>query len=78
MKTAMQELIEYLENMDYKERSIYKLANILLEKEKEQIMKAVEDTYDSTYNSCESGCGGNMEIDFTPLEYYNQVYDQNK
>lgn len=36
----MQELIEYLENMDYKERSIYKLANILLEKEKEQIYDA--------------------------------------
>jgi Mn-containing catalase len=61
MKTAMQELIEYLEVRDRKFTYTYKKANELLEKEKEQIMAAKNDP---TLKS--------------PLEYYNQTYNQNK
>ena len=71
----MQELIEYIESNEivYNKDLILKLKE-LLEKEKEQIMKAVKDAYECTYNSCDSGCGGNIEIDFTPQDYYNQTY----
>lgn len=78
MKTAMQELIEYVQELYSKDdilEVIVNKANRLLEKEKEQIMKAVKDSYECTYNSCDSGCGGNIEIDFTPQEYYNETYN---
>ena len=86
MKTAVQELMDYLnkwdkegeENFDALLCGTLVKAKLALEKEKEQIMKAVQDACECTYNSCNSGCGGNIEIDFTPQEYYNQVYNQNK
>jgi hypothetical protein len=73
MKTAMQELIEYLEAryLICKEAELHSEASTilmtigdakqLLEKEKEQIMAAKNDP---TLKS--------------PLEYYNQTYNQNK
>lgn len=64
MKTAMQELIEYVEELYSKDdilEVIVNKANMLLEKEKEQIIQAKNDP---TLRS--------------PLEYYNQTYNQNK
>ena len=62
MKTAMQELIEYVESNEivYNKDLILKLKE-LLEKEREQLLNAYRD------NSCKSF-----------KEYYNQTYNQNK
>ena len=66
MKTAMQELIEYLEVNDRKFTYTYKKANELLEKEKEQIMAAVRYGQNNhTENVFEEG-----------EQYYNQTYNQ--
>ena len=70
MKTAMQELIELIENG---ETDLYLIENhkqIWLEREKEQIINA----YDN---------GSDVNDDLKPLygtpeEYYNQTYNQNK
>ena len=85
MKTAMQELKDVIDEMIKNggtEEDLFAVIahidNWAFEKEKEQIMKAVKDSYECTYNSCDSGCGGNIEIEFTPQEYYNQLYNQNK
>ena len=70
MKTAMQELIEYVDN-PMKSNAISKLElvfylkNTLLEKEKEQII----DAYDTAIE---------RPIDNYAEEYYNQTYNQNK
>jgi hypothetical protein len=68
MKTAMQELIEYLEKVYYvKEiRDWDEYKNKALEKEKEQIKEAfIDGVIDSEYG--------------VPAEqYYNQTYNQNK
>jgi hypothetical protein len=63
MKTAMQELIDWIEERfnNPKETEVFKKATQLLEKEKEQIMAAKNDP--------------TLKI---PLEYYNQTYNQNK
>ncbi len=72
MKTAMQELIEYLEKAYY----INELTNFdkdkiqFLEKEKEQIIQAHIDGFD------------HIVVDFKKQEYaeqyYNQTYNQNE
>ena len=70
MRTAMQELIELIENG---ETDLYLIENhkqIWLEREKEQIINA----YDN---------GSDVNDDLKPLygtpeEYYNQTYNQNK
>ena len=67
MKTAMQELIEYLEVRDRKFTYTYKKAIELLEKEKEQIIEA----YDK-------GISDHQWNDYNPEEYYNQTYNQYK
>jgi hypothetical protein len=73
MKTAMQELIEYLE----KEYFINELTNFdkdkiqFLEKEKEQII----DFTNSFYDDCVTE-GGSLKQ--SAEEYYNQTYNQNK
>jgi hypothetical protein len=67
MRTAMQELIDELErvrsmtNMNF----VIRIATDLLEKEKEQIMKAYCDGFDEL-------------LPFHENEYYNQTYNQNK
>jgi cation transport regulator ChaB len=79
MKTAMQELIDEIkEAVPYFKMDIYQENfNKALEKEKEQIMKAYEDAHDMTYNSCESGCMGQMILEVSKEQYYNQTYNQN-
>jgi hypothetical protein len=67
MKTAMQELIEYLEVRDRKFTYTYKKATDLLEKEKEQIADAFRN------GSTSSMLGGGHWT-----QYYNQTYNQNK
>jgi hypothetical protein len=71
MKTAMQELIQWIDN-DFRKQStiptIQQLKNkaeYLLEKEKEQIMKAYCDGFDEL-------------LPFHENDYYNQTYNQNK
>jgi hypothetical protein len=66
MKTAMQELIEYIESNEivYNKDLILKLKE-LMEKEKEQIMKAF---LEGKVNHSEDWA----------IEYYNQTYNQNK
>jgi hypothetical protein len=65
MKTAMQELIDELErvrlmtNMNF----VIRIANDLLEKEKEQIIDAYYGKIDGVYGYREAG-----------EEYYNQTY----
>ena len=69
MKTAMQELIEYLEVRDRKFTYTYKKAIQLLEKEKEQIVKAWEDGDYAYFYSKETG----RDFD-NGEEYYKDVY----
>ena len=70
MKTAMQELIEYLEVRDRKFTYTYKKAIELLEKEKEQIIDA------NRQGRCDD-CPF-MYSNEDAEEYYNQTYNQNK
>ena len=79
MKTAMQELIEWLNGEIYTEKdsltqmkiTAYRMkAQLLLEKEKEQIMKAVEDTRSNIVPRMFINENLNGE------EYYNQTYNQ--
>ena len=67
-KTAMQELIEWLEKNEiyYNKALILKLKDTL-EKEKEQIMKAYKDHHD---------LGHIFGLDTE--QYFNQTYNQNK
>ena len=69
MKTAMQELIEYLESryFKYEISSILLKSKELLQKEKEQIINAAK--------SC-NYIGGATNIEAE--NYYNQTYNQNK
>ena len=72
MKTAMQELISELKRIeDYPMMPfVIRMATDLLEKEKEQIIKAHIDGFD------------HIVVDFKKQEYaeqyYNQTYNQNK
>ena len=78
MKTAMQELIEYIElnidDNDFIKHEVLEQADNLLEKEKEQMidfgkkMQLVQHvSYDDDITYC-----------FEPEQYYNQTYNQNK
>ena len=42
--------------------------------EKEQIIDARQDGYESTYNSCESGCMGRQTLDGSNEQYYNETF----
>lgn len=68
MKTAMQELIDELKLIEAYPMSplVLKMATDLLEKEKEQIIKAMN-----------YGLGNEKEIELGEY-YYNQTYNQNK
>jgi hypothetical protein len=69
MKTAMQELIEYLENIYYVKEILdwEDIKKNIIEKEKEQIIDAYYGNIDGVYGYREAG-----------EEYYNQTYNQNK
>jgi len=73
-KTAMQELIEWVEERfsNPHQTEVFKKATELLEKEKEQIMDAC--------NHWKKQKGTCFDDDFiwTGEEYYNQNYNQNK
>ena len=75
MKTAMQELIEYLK----KEYFINELTNFdkdkiqFLEKEKEHFNDMFEEGFESAYQHF---VNGKEFVQFE--EYYNQTYNQNK
>lgn len=69
MKTAMQELIEYLEANDRKFTYTYKKAIELLEKEKEQIIDAFEIGHKDGHYIKSNDFYNNL---------YNQTYNQNK
>ena len=79
MKTAMQELIEYLEKVYYVKEIIDwdKYKKDLLEKEKEQIMFAYNDGVNDGNTQGLLGKEGNGNY-VTLEEYYNQNYNQNK
>ena len=71
MKTAMQELIEFIEstnNTPHVNLTIMDKAKKLLEKEKEQIMN----DFENGWLDCFNDKGTDKE------EYYNQTYNQNK
>jgi hypothetical protein len=74
MKTAMQELIEWLEQNEiyYNKELILKLKETL-QKEKEQFDDMFEEGFESAYQHFVNG------EDFVEFEeYYNQTYNQNK
>jgi hypothetical protein len=71
MKTAMQELIEYIElnidDNDFIKHEVLEQADNLLEKEKEQIIDAYSQGY-----------GDGVQEPNPNDDYYNQTYNQNK
>ena len=68
MKTAMQELWEYIDANSHEEGfNLYAAKEISLEKEKEQIIDAYYGKIDGVFGYREEG-----------QEYYNQNYNQNK
>ena len=69
MKTAMQELIEHLEANDRKFTYTYKKAIELLEKEKEDLMKAFSDGQETPINHP-------TLPHYSRDEYYNDNYNQ--
>ena len=73
MKTAMQELIEYANELDFGgwEDVFIQKATELLEKEKEQIIVAF------IHNRYVLAGGHPIRRDYAE-EYYNQTYNQNK
>lgn len=42
----------------------------------EQIIDARQDGYESTYNSCESGCMGEQILGGNNEQYYNETFNQ--
>jgi hypothetical protein len=72
MKTAMQEMIEYLENVYYVKEILdwEDIKKNIIKKEKEQIIQAHIDGFD------------HIVVDFKKQEYaeqyYNQTYNQNE
>jgi hypothetical protein len=71
MKTAMQELIEFIEstnNTPHVNLTIMDKAKKLLERDKEHIKMAYSD----------GRTNGLLKLKKTPEEYYNLTYNQNK
>jgi hypothetical protein len=75
MKTAMQEMIDWIEERfnNPKETEVFKKATELLEKEKEQIENTFADGFVEGVETQKSG----KQLLF-PEQYYNQTYNQNK
>jgi len=75
MKTAMQDLIEYLNGDTYAGVcDIVERAEELLEKEKEQIIDDYRNGKVNGYDAINEGASANITAD----EYYNKTYNQNK
>ena len=70
----MQELIEYAHDLDFGgwEEVFIRKATELLEKEKEQIIAAVEDTRSNIVPKMF------LKENLSGEQYYNQTYNQNK
>lgn len=47
-----------------------------LQMEREQIIDARQDGYDSTYNTCQYDCSGREELDGSHEQYYTQTYER--
>lgn len=76
METAMKEMINWLKyhrdnDKILMQQHVIAKAYELFEKEKQQIIKARQDGYESC--DCEGGCGF---LDGTNEEYYNKTYKQ--
>ena len=75
MKTAMQELLSEMSHPNWDRLSFdarYEMFDILLEKEKEQIM----DSFDYGYYCASNGTSAEITLD--GKMHYNQTYNQNK
>lgn len=68
MKTAMQMALDRIEMLYIEKDSVHweMFKNDCMEKEKEQIMNAHTEGY------------SNYDSEMTSVEYYNQIYNQNK
>jgi hypothetical protein len=77
MKTAMQDMLEWIELRfnNPQETEVFKKATELLEKEKEQIMKAARVC---NFEGMRQGSKTSEEIIKYGEEYYNETFDQNK
>jgi hypothetical protein len=71
MKTAMQELIEFVNTRCLNGDFVLEKANQLLEKEKEQIIEAYEDGKQNGMDSIT-----NIYMYIIGEKYYNQTYNQ--
>ena len=76
MKTAMQELWDYIDANYHEEGfNLYDAKEISLEKEKEQIIETSKNSYIAGY--LDNQCKVDESMNF-PEEYYDQTYNQNK
>ena len=68
------ELIKYYNlNSTFTKKEIIEQANKMFEN---QIIDARQDGYESTYNSCESGCMGKQILGENNEQYYNETFNQ--
>ena len=73
MKTAMQELWDYIDANYHEEGfNLYDAKEISLEKEKEQIIETSKNSYIAGY--LDNQCKVDESMNF-PEEYYNQTYN---
>jgi hypothetical protein len=75
-----QTAVEWLEEQFIKvnhltENEWIELIQQAIQIEKQQIIDARNNGYESTYNSCESGCMGSMIIEGSHEQYYNETYN---
>ena len=74
MKTAMQELIDYMKTYFHLTDESLEMFDKSLEKEKEQIINDYRNGKVNGYDAINEGASYNV----TAEEYYNQTYNQNK
>ena len=78
MKTALQELIEFIElnidDNDFIKHQVLEEADKALEKEKEQI----KDAWDAGMSEGIGTTMADLDYDGEFINYYNQTYNQNK
>jgi hypothetical protein len=77
MKTAMQDMLEWIELRfnNPQETEVFKKATELLEKEKEQIMKTARQCH---FEGVRQSAKTSEEYIIYGEEYYNETFDQNK
>lgn len=78
-QTAMQMAINHYKKLSEQgSNQAYLVAKFLeenfLEVEEQQIIDARQDGYESTYNSCESGCMGEYILEGSNEQYYNETF----